>query len=84
MFCRVYKFYVRGMPVGQPEEGEWLPGTPAYDSSNEFRIVGGPRLYKKEIAVITAGTLGAMALVIGTVVVGVRVWRKRREGAVAL
>ena len=72
------------MPVGQPEEGEWLPGTPAYDFSNEFRIVGGPRLYKKEIAVITAGTLGAMALVIGTVVVGVRVWRKRREGAVAL
>lgn len=41
-------------------------------------------MYKKEIAVITAGTLGAMALVIGTVVVGVRVWRKKREGTVAL
>lgn len=72
------------MPVGPPEEGEWLPGTPAYDFSNEFRIVGGPRLYKKEIAAVTLGTLAAMALAIGTAIVGVRVWRRRREGAVAI
>jgi len=73
------------MPLGPPEKDEWLPGTPAYAYSNTFRIVGGPTLYKEEIAVITAGTLGVMALVVGSVVVGVKVWRSRRgEGAVAL
>jgi hypothetical protein len=73
------------MPVGPPEKDEWLPGTPAYAYSNTFRIVGGPTLYKREIAIVMAGTLGVMALVIGTVVVGVKVWRRRTgEGAVAL
>jgi hypothetical protein len=74
------------MPVGPPEKDEWLPGTPAYAYSNTFRIVGGPTLYKREIAVVTAGTLGVMVLVIGTAVAGVKVWRRKRgeEGAVAL
>lgn len=72
------------MPMGPPEKDELLPGNPAYAYSNKFRIVGGPTLYKKEIAILTAGTLGAMVLVIGTVVVALRVLRRRREGTVAL
>jgi hypothetical protein len=73
------------MPVGPPEEDEWLPGTPAYAYSNTFRVVGGPTLYRRDIAVVTAGTLGVMVLVIGTAVVGVKVWRRKRgERAVAL
>lgn len=84
-FHRNYRLWIRGMPVGPPEKDEWLPGTPAYAYSNTFRIVGGPTLYKREIAIVMAGTLGVMALVIGTVVVGVKVWRRRTgEGAVAL
>lgn len=81
---RQYQLWVRGMPMGPPEKDELLPGNPAYAYSNTFRIVGGPTLYKKEIAILTAGTLGAMVLVMGTVVVAVRVLRRRREGTVAL
>jgi hypothetical protein len=82
---RNYRLSVRGMPVGPPEEDEWLPGTPAYAYSNTFRVVGGPTLYRRDIAVVTAGTLGVMVLVIGTAVVGVKVWRRKRgERAVAL
>ena len=83
-FCRFYRLWVRGMPMGPPEKDEWLPGTPAYAYSNTFKIVGGPTLYPKEIAVAIAATLGVMVLVVGTVAVGVKVWRKKREGAVAL
>ncbi|GAB7332697.1 hypothetical protein MBLNU13_g04445t1 [Cladosporium sp. NU13] len=81
---KIYKLNVHGMPMGPPQKDEWLPGTPAYEFSNEFRIVGGPKLYKKEIAAVTLGTLAVMTLVIGGAVVGVRVWRKRREGVVAI
>jgi len=46
--------------------------------------VGGPTLYKKEIVGVTLGTLLVMVLLIGTGVVGVKVWRRRRSQGVAL
>jgi hypothetical protein len=55
-----------------------------YDArSNRFEIVGGPTLYKKEIAGVVGGTLVVMVLLIGAVVLGSRIWR-RREAGVAL
>lgn len=73
------------MPVGPPEKNEWLPGTPAHAFSNRFQIIGGPTLYKREIAAVTLGTLGVMVLVVGAGVGGLRIWRRRRsEGGVAL
>ena len=84
-FCRFYRLWVRGMPVGPPKKDEWLPGTPAYAYSNTFKIVGGPTLYPNEIAVVIAATLGVMVLAIGSAVAGVKFWRKRRgQGSVAL
>jgi len=52
--------------------------------SKPFKIVGGPTLYKKEIVGVTLGTLLVMVLLIGTGVVGVKVWRRRRSQGVAL
>jgi len=51
---------------------------------NDFRIVGGPKLYKKEIVGVAVGTVVGIVLLSGTIAWGVKVWRRRRSAKVAL
>jgi uncharacterized protein (DUF2062 family) len=83
----LYQLYVRSEPnmsnIVPPPYTEHRGEISADATSNEFRIVGGPKLYKKEIVGVAVGTVVGIVLFGGAVAWGLRVWRRRRFVRVA-
>jgi hypothetical protein len=55
-----------------------------YGRTNEFQISGGVKLFPKEIAGIVLGCIAAVVLLVGLLVLGARIVRKRKSVAVDL
>lgn len=79
---RLYLFWISAVQID--EQGSILRNETAYASSEDFSIVGGPKLYPKEIASIVIGSIAGLALLIVAVVFGARYLRKRRSVAIDL
>lgn len=82
MLFRLYLFWISAVQID--EMGDILQNETVYASSRNFSIVGGPKLYPKEIASIVIGSIAGLALLIVAVVFGARYLRKRRSVAIDL
>jgi hypothetical protein len=80
----MFELFLSAVELDSNGEPSTNPNATFYANSNNFEIYGGPKIYPKELAIIVGATLGGLVLLVAGLMVGARIWRKRRSAAIRL
>lgn len=84
-YCRWFRLWASGTELHNGDDYGLPENRTGYAAiSGHFEIVGGPKLYPKEIAGVVVGSMAGMVVLVGALLVAARLIRKRRSLAVDL